>query len=129
MFPAKEIMTKKVIAVKPDTPIYEAIEMLVKFHISGIPVVDKDKNVVGLISEWDMLRLLSDEKIDKNATVNDFMTADVITFDEESSAVEICEFFRRSNKRRVPIVRNNKLIGIVSRHDILKVILDLRKKL
>lgn len=129
MFPAKNIMTKDVVGVKPDDPIYEAIETLAKYKVSGLPVVDDTNNLVGVLSEFDVLNLLTDANIDTSDTVEKYMTKNVISFQEGDSVMDICDFLKNANKRRAPIVRDGKLIGIVSRHDIIKLILDIRRKI
>ena len=129
MLPLKSIMTIGVITVKADTPIYEALYLLAKNKISGIPVVDDEEQVVGVLSEKDVLRILFDKKLDVNSTVDDYMSRDTICFTEEDSAIDVCKFFIRSNIRRVPIVKDNKLVGIVSRADIIPLILEAKNKI
>ena len=129
MLPLKSIMTIGVITVKADTPIYEALYLLAKNKISGIPVVDDENQVVGVLSEKDVLRILFDKKLDVKSTVDDYMSRDIICFTEEDSAIDVCKFFIRSNIRRVPIVKDNKLVGIVSRADIIPLILEARDKI
>ncbi len=128
MFPVKDIMTKNVISVKFDTQIYDAIECLVKNRVSGLPVVDYENNLVGVISEWDLLNLLIDVNLSTGDIVENFMTKDVISFKEDDSVMDVCDFLKKANKRRAPIIRDGKLVGVVSRHDIIKLILDIRKK-
>ena len=123
------IMTTNVISVMPDTPIYEALDLLAKHRISGLPVVDADENVVGILTEKDVLRILIDRKLGLLSTVEDYMSRNVISFSEEDSAIEICKFFIRSNIRRVPIVRDGRLVGIVSRADIITLILEAKNKI
>lgn len=129
MFPAKDYMTKEVLSVKSNTPIWDAIEILAKNKVSGLPVIDDEKNLVGVISEWDVLDLLTERTFRKEETVKDYMTAHVISFDENDSVMDICDFLKSENKRRAPIVKEKKLVGIISRHDIIKLILDIRNKL
>jgi len=129
MLPLKTIMTVGVITVKADTPIYEALYLLAKNKISGIPVVDDEEQVVGVLSEKDVLRILFDKKLDVKSTVDDYMSRDTICFTEEDSAIDVCKFFIRSNIRRVPIVKDNKLVGIVSRADIIPLILEAKNKI
>ena len=123
------IMTTNVISVMPNTPIYEALDLLAKHRISGLPVVDEDENVVGILSEKDVLRILIDRKLGLLSIVEDYMSRNVISFSEEDSAIEICKFFIRNNIRRVPIVRDGRLVGIVSRADIIRLILEAKDKI
>ena len=125
MFPAKNIMTTDVMSVKAETLVCDAMRILIDNQISGLPVVDNEEKVIGIISEKDMLRLLFNTSIKENDTVLDYMTKEVVSFKEEDSAVDICEFFMNSSVRRVPIVREGKLVGIVSRRNLIKTILHL----
>ena len=129
MLPLKSFMTIGVITVKADTPIYEALYLLTQNKISGIPVVDEDKEVIGVLSEKDVLNILFDKKLDVKSTVEDYMSRDVICFTEDDSAIDVCKFFIRSNIRRVPITKDNKLVGIVSRADIIPLILEAKNKI
>lgn len=129
MFPAKNFMTKNAISIKFNAPIYDAIKCLAENKISGLPVVDNENNLVGVISEWDVLNLLTDENIDNNDYVSNFMTKTVTSFNEDDSIMDICDFLKSANKRRAPIVKDGKLVGIISRHDIIKLILDIRKNI
>lgn len=125
MLPIKSIMTKEVITVRPETPIYEAMQLLLKHRISGMPVVDEENRLRGILTEKDVLRiLLYRTDVELKETVADYMTKEVVSFTEDDSAILICQFFMKSPIRRVPIVRDGKLIGIVSRRDIISLILE-----
>lgn len=127
MLKAKDIMTENVLAVNWNAPIYDAIQMLVEHQITGLPVVDDDGAMVGVISEKDMLKELYDVD-DKAGKVEDFMTRVVTTFDQDESVLDICNCFIRSPFRRVPILDNGKVVGIISRADIINYILKLKHK-
>jgi len=114
--------------VKENTPVYEAVQLVVEHGISGIPVVDGDMSLVGLVSEKDLLRLLREMQKAENQTVGDFMTQPAIHFDEEEDLVDICDFLMRNIFRRVPITSNEKLVGIISIRDALEYVLSLREK-
>ena len=129
MLPLKSIMTIEVITVKADTPIYEALYLLTRNKISGIPVVDEDEKVIGVLSEKDVLTILFDKNLEVRSTVEDYMSRDIICFTEDDSAIDVCKFFIRSNIRRVPITKDNKLVGIVSRADIIPLILEAKNKI
>lgn len=128
MFKVKEIMKTDVLTVKRKTEIYEAINILVENNITGLPVVNDDMTVAGIISEKDVLRLLYDME-DKPGNVEDFMTKDVVCFDEEESLIDITEHLIRNDFRRVPILKEGKLVGILSRKDVISCILRLRHKI
>ena len=129
MIIVKTIMTTDVKSVKQDTPIFEALDLLEKEKISGLPVVDDDHIVVGIITEKDVLEILIDKNLNVKNKVADYMTREVICFAEEDNVVDVCKFFIKSNIRRVPIVRNGKLVGIVSRRDIVGLIMEAKSKL
>jgi len=127
MFSAKTIMTPNVISVKRDTLVYDAIRTLVKYNVTGLPVVNDDMSIAGIITEKDVLRLLYD--VDENADkVEDFMTKGVVSFNVDDSLIDITECFIKNSFRRVPITSGGKLVGIISRKDIIAYILKLRHK-
>jgi CBS domain-containing protein len=125
MFKTKDIMTKGVICVRIDTPIYEAIEIMVKNGVSGVPVVEEDMTLVGILSEQDVLRLLHTYKQERNRTAGELMTHPVVYFKENDSLLDICYRLRDSSIRRIPVTSDGKVTGIISRADILKCILQL----
>lgn len=124
MIPIKSIMTTNVITVKPETPIIEAIRLLTEHKISGMPVVDDEMHVKGILSEKDVLEILIRRDVQFQETVGDYMTRKVISYSEDESAIAVCKFFLKSHFRRVPIVKDGKLIGIVSRRDLIALIVD-----
>jgi CBS domain-containing protein len=127
MFKAKTIMTTNVISVKRDTEIYEAIRTLVDNNITGLPVVNDDMSIAGIITEKDVLKLLYE--VDSKANkVEDFMTKGVVGFNEDDSLIDITECLIKNSFRRVPITAGGKLVGIISRKDIIAYILKLRHK-
>jgi len=123
MLEAKDIMTKQVVCIRKDTPIFEAIRMMTNNNITGIPVVDDDLNLVGVLSEQDVLRLLHTYDEEQDRTVNDFMTQPAIHFEENEPVLDVCYCLRDNSFRRVPITLNGKVTGVISRSDILKRIL------
>ena len=129
MLSIKSIMTKDVVTVTPETPIYDAMRLLMRHRISGMPVVDEQMHVKGVLSEKDVLQILIDSNIKYKDTVVDYMTKDVISFSEDESAVKVCQFFIKNHFRRVPIVKDGKLIGIVSRRDLIELILEANNKI
>jgi len=127
-----DIMETNVVAVDRGTPILDAIETLVKRNFTGLPVVDKKNHVVGIISEKDVLALalsIHNKTYDSAATtakVEDFMTTDVITVDVNESLKQLCTSLMKHPFRRVPIVEKQKLVGIVSRKDIIAYIMHIK---
>ena len=136
MFEANTIMETNVLTVTRETPIYDAIEILSKNDITGLPVVDDDNALVGVVSEKDVLHLLSNldnlmvvpELKHSIATVDDFMTKEVVSFDQEDDLFDICECLIDNNFRRVPVTSKGKVVGIISRRDVVAFVLKMRKK-
>lgn len=133
MFETKAIMQTNVITVKTQTTIYEAMKVLVENDITGLPVANDDMTLAGIITEKDILKSLSDSEMlmlssdsqDSLAKkVEDFMTKNPISFDQEEDLIAICECLIKNHFRRVPIGSQGKLTGIISRKDIIKYILE-----
>jgi CBS domain-containing protein len=114
---AKDIMTTRVVTVKPSTPIPEAARLLVRRKISGVPVVDeKDKTkVVGILTEADLLAAPAGAK-----TVAEVMRKRVISVSPETPIDEIAAILVKRKIKRVPVLEGGKLVGIVSRIDVLR---------
>jgi len=128
MLKAKDIMTEEVISVKKDTLIFEAVELLAKNSITGIPVVEDDMTLVGILTEKDVLGLFYALKDAENKTVNDFMTQPAVHFNENESLLDVCDCLTNNPFRRVPVTSKNKVIGIISRQDFVEYILRLRRE-
>jgi CBS domain-containing protein len=114
---AKDIMTTRVVTVKPSTPIANAARLLVRRKISGVPVVDeKDKTkVVGILTEADLLAAPAGAK-----TVAEVMRKRVISVSPETPIDEIAAILVKRKIKRVPVLEGGKLVGIVSRIDVLR---------
>jgi CBS domain-containing protein len=108
----------------PDQLIDEVIDIITNKRISGGPVLDKDRKLVGIISEKDCLRIIIDQVYhnlpSSSRKVADYMTAQVQTVSPQTDVVEAANIFLGSAIRRLPVVENGVLLGQVSRHDILK---------
>ena len=101
--------------------------MLIKHDITGLPVVDKNMNLVGVVSEKDLLILLHTLKTklyDSNETprtVESVMTTDVTSFDVNDRLSDVCKCLMENDFRRVPVLSDGKLVGIISRKDLLQI--------
>ena len=131
MLQAKTIMTKDVITLRPQDTLDRVIRILVDKNITGIPVVNEDQTLAGIITEKDVLNYMLEQDAishltDSNLcehTVYHAMTANVVTFDEDAPLDKICECLVNRNFRRVPIVdKSGKLVGLISRKDIIAII-------
>jgi CBS domain-containing protein len=139
-------MTAHVITVTPQTPVRDAVHLMVERSISGLPVVDEAGRLVGILTEADLLlkeaeprpahpvvewfghslwleRRVSGYRKVQGRTVGEVMTHNVITADEETPVHEIASRMVRYRVNRLPIVRGGRVVGIVTRADILKVFL------
>jgi CBS domain-containing protein len=125
----REIMTKDVISVKADTSIYEAMELMAKHDISGLPVVGDDTILIGILSEKDVINLLGAPEDEDDKTVEEFMTQPALYFDEDEGFLDVCDFLKKNVFRRVPITSEGKLVGIVSVRDVIEFILRLSGKI
>jgi len=121
MHETKQIMIPEVICVSKDTGIYEAIECFVENNITGLPVVNDDMSLVGILTEKDVLSILAVLE-DDSGTVEEYMSEDVESFDLDEDFIAICECLTKNRFRRVPIVSDNKIVGIISRRDLIKYI-------
>ena len=129
MLKVEDVMTRDVITVKQDTPIYEAMVIMRKNDITGMPVIDDDMTLVGVISEKDVLRLFGGDEDENNATVGSFMTRPAVSYRGDESLQSVCDFMIVNYFRRVPVVsKKGKLIGIISRPDIIDYIIEQKQQ-
>jgi len=108
-------MTRKVATIRPEASAQEAAQLLDEKRISGAPVVDADSKIIGIITEADII-----SKVNRDGLcVADIMSHDVIAISEETPVSEIAALLTERKIKRVPVVRDGKLVGIVSRADIV----------
>lgn len=126
-------MNTGVITIGPDEDICEAMRMMALNNITGLPVVDTRGALLGIITEKDVLVLLCNriEETDLDLSVGqvgEFMTRRVICFGPEDSLQNIAECLSTQAFRRVPILENGKLVGIISRRDVIRYLRDRRQQ-
>lgn len=141
---AKDVMTTSVVTVAPDTPVAEIARLLVERHISAVPVVDGNDRVLGIVSEGDLMHrpetggrrrhswwlgffASSDEMARDYAKAcgrraSDVMTSKVVTVSEDTPIAEIAHLLEEHRIKRVPVMRGGRLVGIVSRADLLRAV-------
>lgn len=137
----KEIMTSNVITVRPDTTLKELAKILKEHRIKGVPVVTKDGILVGIITITDLLKILKDinywdyiEKVKpglgvreafirekEEATVGKKMTKQISTVSEDDSVDHVVDLMCKHNIHTIPVVKDNKLIGVIGATDIVNV--------
>jgi CBS domain-containing protein len=115
---ARDIMTSKVCTIRPEASAQEAAQLLSQKRISGLPVVDPDGKIIGIVTEADIISKVHQEGL----LVADIMSHEVIAVDEETSVSEIASLLTKRRIKRVPVVEKGKLVGIVSRADIVNAV-------
>lgn len=117
-----DIMATRLVTFAPDTNIHEAIRVLLDKRISGAPVVDADGVLVGVLSKKDCLKIVFSSQYhdDWGGPVSDFMSTGVETLDADMDLVSAAQLFLASHFRRFPVLRDDRLVGQVSRYDILR---------
>jgi CBS domain-containing protein len=119
MLTAGAIMTSDLLTLGPDSSIEEAIEILLAKEISGLPVVDAAGRLVGVITEFALLAVAYDQRV-KNHTVSQHMTRDVITVDVNDPLSRVADVCIVHRVRRVPVMKNGRLVGLIARRDVLR---------
>jgi predicted transcriptional regulator len=130
---ARDLMTKNLLLFSPEQTLLEAIENLIKWRVSGAPVVDEDGRMVGMLSELDCLRMLASDEFylqqqEDGALVNQFMSTGGRTIPPDLGIYAISHYFLTSPVRRLPVVERDKLIGQVSRRDVLRGMDEMSRK-
>jgi CBS domain-containing protein len=110
---ARDIMTTGVISVRDDEEIEPAARMLTHHRISGLPVVNAAGTLVGLVTEHDLIAR-------KGRTVSDIMSRSVISVSPDTTVEEVAHLLAIRHIRRVPVIEGDRLVGIVSRSDLVR---------
>ena len=123
----KDYMAKSLVTFKPETDVLDAVHELVKHRIAGAPVLDDAGNLIGMLSELDCMKvaLHAGYHGDWGGPVSDFMSDGVETVDGEMNIIDLAQEFVESKYRRFPVVQNNRLIGQISRRDVLRALAHL----
>ena len=144
---AHHVMTKDVVAVTPHTTIEEAAKIMLRMHISGLPVIDDAGNLVGVVSESDFLRrseigtgrehaawlkffmgparAAAEFVHERGRKVEDVMTRKVVTAQEETSLAELVSLMEQHDVKRIPVMRGKMPVGIVTRTNLLQAMASL----
>ncbi len=139
-----DIMTPRVFSVKAETSVSEVADLLMKKKISAVPVLDKDGKLLGIVSEGDLMRRLAADADDERSwwmvnlasqedeardfikvhgrTAKDIMTRNVVTLSEDMDVASVAHLLESNRIKRAPVVRDGKVIGIVSRSNLLQAI-------
>lgn len=123
-----EYMDTSVPTLSPETQIMAAVDFLLRHQVTGAPVVDSNGRLVGIITETDLLKLLTEGSQGEpaaEATVAEFMTTDVITVPPAVDIYYVAGMFLANKFRRLPIVEDGKIVGAITRYDLLRVVRNL----
>jgi CBS domain-containing protein len=148
---AHQIMTRPVITAAPETPIVDAANTMLQRHVSGLPVVDKAGHLVGIISEGDFIRRseigtqrrrgrflkfilgsgkeATDFVHEHGRKVAEIMTPDPLTINEDTDLEKIVELIEKNGVKRLPVMRGDQLVGIVSRSNLLQAVVSLAREI
>jgi CBS domain-containing protein len=148
---AHQIMTRSVVTVTPDTTILQAANIMLQRHVSGLPVVDKAGKLAGIVSEGDFLRrseigtqrkrgrwlkfilgsgrAAADFVHEHGHKVSEVMTREPLTISEDTALEEIVTLMENNNIKRLPVMREDKLVGIVSRANLLQAVASLAREI
>jgi CBS domain-containing protein len=112
---ARDIMTRKVYTTCAEASVQEVAQLLSRKNISGVPVIDKDGKMIGIVTEADIIG-----KVDREGLrAADIMSPEIIAVDEETRVGELAMLLTEHRIKRVPVVQHGKLVGIVCRADIV----------
>jgi CBS domain-containing protein len=116
---ARNLMSEKVFAVTGDTPLAEIGRLFVLESVSGVPVIDGDERVIGLVSETDLLAALLRGAAEE-IVAHDVMSHPPIVADEFMATDDVLGLLRQAHIHHLPVVRDGRLVGIITPHDILR---------
>ena len=114
---ARDIMTRHVYTTTPETTIREAAHVLAERHISGMPVVNPAGTIIGMLTEADIISKPGEH-------VEDIMSREIISVTAETPVGEIAQLLSRKKIKRVPVLTDGRLVGLISRADIVAAVAD-----
>ena len=118
----KDYMARNLVTLKPDDEVLYAINLLTKHKIAGAPVLDQDDKLVGMFTEKDCLKVVVNASYfsEYGGLVSDFMSSEVEVMDSEDSIIKAAERFLNKRYHRYPVMSNNRLVGQISRGDVVR---------
>lgn len=126
---AQDYMASKLVTFAPDMELYRALMTLREYKLSASPVVNKDGELVGLLSEVDGLRAIlsqtyHEEEMGSGGKVRDYMACQVDTVNHDADIIAVAKIFIDKGRRCLPVVKSGKLVGMISRADVLRAVED-----
>ncbi|MGQ7956893.1 CBS domain-containing protein [Pseudomonas sp. SP16.1] len=120
----RDYMTRHLVTFRSDTDLFTAINRLLEHRISGAPVVDSQGHLIGMLSEGDCLRgILSGAYYEAiGGNVSAYMTTELETVSPEADIIDLSERFLRGKRGRMPVIEDGRLVGQISRHDVLRAV-------
>jgi CBS domain-containing protein len=127
---ARQYMSKSLVTLRPHMDVIQAVHLLVEHKISGAPVLDDHGNIVGMLTERDCMEVVLKASYhgELGGQVEQYMSRVVRTVDVDSSLLDLAQMFVNSPYRRYPVMDGNRLVGIISRRDMLRAVQDLAHK-
>lgn len=126
----KDCMSPNIILFRKGQSIIEVVETIMRYRISGGPVVDENDKLIGVISEGDCIKQISDSRYYNMpmelTMIEDYMTKGIDTISPDTNLFDAAQKFISSKHRRFPVVENDKILGIVSQKDVLRTALMLK---
>jgi CBS domain-containing protein len=113
------LMEQDVLACKTDDSARHIASQLTKYSIGSLPVVDDQNQLVGLVSEFDVLKVLLDGRKPEEINAGEIMTRDLKVVQEDTSVMDVINLLEKEHLIRVPVLKDGKLVGIVARRDVL----------
>ena len=119
---ARDCMTAQLVTFHPDQHVLDAVRVLVNKRISGAPVLDQFGNLVGVLTEQDCLKIALEAEYNQSpgGKVREYMSTGIYTLDIDTPVVEIAQIFLNKPFRRYPVMEQGRLVGIVSRRNVLE---------
>jgi len=127
MFKAKDIMNSDIVTITPYDTVDRALSLMLQYRITGLIVIGSDNRPLGVVSDFDLLDMVYDCHAKENP-VSRYMSGEVYQVAEDAGWTDVADIFREKRIRRLPVTRNGKLVGIVTRHDLMRTIQGLRRR-
>ena len=123
MRPVRDVISSNAVVIRENATVEEAIHCLLEHRVSGVPVVDQQGSLVGIISEFQLIEAVYRPDV-KREQVRDLMTKDVITVGQDADISEVANLLLLHRIRRVPVVHEGKVLGVIARNDLLRCTVD-----